>query len=131
MKDGNDLKLAQAEQRLKTILESFRLALSAEDFKALLPSDTVTTLTGMTEKGLERRRALGLGPPFVHVGRLVRYPITELAKWLLEGDAESGPTLLLPGESISMSPRRRDVALQVLVSAIEVLDLRGELSADG
>ena len=38
--------------------------------------------TGISRRNWERKRIRGDGPPFVKIGRLVRYPVSELDAWL-------------------------------------------------
>jgi len=38
--------------------------------------------TGISRRNWERKRIRGDGPPFVKIGRLVRYPVAELDAWL-------------------------------------------------
>jgi hypothetical protein len=37
-----------------------------------------------SERKLERHRLVGDGPPFVKIGAAIRYPLSELEKWLAE-----------------------------------------------
>jgi predicted DNA-binding transcriptional regulator AlpA len=37
-----------------------------------------------SERKLERHRLMGDGPPFVKIGAAIRYPLSELEKWLTE-----------------------------------------------
>jgi hypothetical protein len=61
-------------------------------FRALTPLSTIALLTPRetakhlrcTERTLERHRLIGDGPPFVKIGALVRYPLSELEKWLAD-----------------------------------------------
>lgn len=47
----------------------------------LTPRETAKHLR-TTERTLERRRLTGDGPPYVKIGALIRYPLSELEKWL-------------------------------------------------
>jgi predicted DNA-binding transcriptional regulator AlpA len=38
--------------------------------------------TGLSQSTLEKRRLYGGGPPFLKLGRLVRYRISDLDRWL-------------------------------------------------
>jgi hypothetical protein len=49
----------------------------------LTPRETAKHLR-CTERTLERHRLIGDGPPFVKIGALVRYPLSELEKWLAD-----------------------------------------------
>lgn len=43
-------------------------------------------LLGLTVKSLEARRARGNGPPFVRIGRLIRYLRSAVLAWIERGD---------------------------------------------
>jgi hypothetical protein len=49
----------------------------------LTPRETTQYLR-CSERKLERHRLVGDGPPFVKFGGTVRYPLSELEKWLAE-----------------------------------------------
>ena len=48
----------------------------------LLPQRTVAERLGVTARTIERWRAEGAGPPFLKVGRGVRYDESDLSAWL-------------------------------------------------
>ena len=50
---------------------------------ALLNQSQVSKFLGTTEKFLEARRVRGGGPPFVRVGRLVRYRPDDLENFIV------------------------------------------------
>lgn len=52
------------------------------------PDDAARYLS-LTRRGMEDMRARGVGPKFHKVGRVVRYNITDLDRWLITGG--SGP----------------------------------------
>jgi hypothetical protein len=57
---------------------------------ASTPTSTIVLLTPRetakhlrcSERKLERHRLVGDGPPFVKIGAAIRYPLSELEKWL-------------------------------------------------
>jgi predicted DNA-binding transcriptional regulator AlpA len=49
----------------------------------LTPRETAEHLR-CSERKLERHRLVGDGPPFVKIGTAIRYPLSELEKWLAE-----------------------------------------------
>ena len=61
-------------------------------FGASTPTSTIVLLTPRetakhlrcSERKLERHRLVGDGPPFVKIGAAIRYPLSELEKWLAE-----------------------------------------------
>jgi predicted DNA-binding transcriptional regulator AlpA len=65
---------------------------SAAYFRAPTPMSTIVLLTPRetakhlrcSERKLERHRLVGDGPPFVKIGAAIRYPLSELEKWLAE-----------------------------------------------
>ena len=42
----------------------------------------VEEVTGLRVKTLQRWRYLNQGPPFVRLGRCIRYPVDSLRKWI-------------------------------------------------
>jgi len=48
----------------------------------LLPQQTVAARLGVTARTIERWRTEGAGPPFLKVGRGVRYDEADLSAWL-------------------------------------------------
>lgn len=61
----------------------------------LLSQDAVAELLGVTVRTVERWREEGSGPPFVKIGRGVRYDERDLIAWLAErrhrSTSESNP----------------------------------------
>ena len=55
--------------------------------KISLTETEVAELTGLKVKTLQRWRFLNRGPRFVRLGRCVRYPVTDLRRWI---DAQAG-----------------------------------------
>jgi predicted DNA-binding transcriptional regulator AlpA len=53
-----------------------------EDKVRLLTERDVATLIGFSVFWLQRTRLIGGGPPFIKLGRSVRYPAARLAEWL-------------------------------------------------
>jgi hypothetical protein len=54
----------------------------------LTPRETAKHLR-CSERKLERHRLVGDGPPFVKIGTAVRYPLSELEKWLADNTRRS------------------------------------------
>lgn len=54
------------------------------DFVAPVDTAGAATLIGMAEKTLENMRSRGDGPPFLKIGRLVRYDPRDLEAWKAE-----------------------------------------------
>lgn len=52
------------------------------DPDSLLDQSRVAEILGTTTKFLEARRVRGGGPPFIRVGRLVRYRRSDVIAWL-------------------------------------------------
>lgn len=50
-----------------------------------LTASETAALLGLTVKSLEARRARGNGPPFVRMGRLIRYLRSEVLAWIEGG----------------------------------------------
>jgi len=55
----------------------------------LLPPKAVRDRTGLAVQTLANWRSLRVGPPWVKVGRLVRYPEDRLDDWLAEHASSS------------------------------------------
>jgi len=51
-------------------------------YQRLLKEREVADLTGLSLRGLQQKRTEGGGPPFVRIGRTVRYPYDDLIQWL-------------------------------------------------
>ena len=47
-----------------------------------LSQKEVEELTGIAQGTLENWRCYGRGPSYVHLGRLVRYPVADLKEWM-------------------------------------------------
>lgn len=54
------------------------------DMERLLTSHDVAALTGFSSGTIENWRYIGKGPPWIRVGRSVRYPENLLADWIKE-----------------------------------------------
>jgi predicted DNA-binding transcriptional regulator AlpA len=54
------------------------------EIATLLTSRELAKRFGCSERKLERHRLVGDGPPFVKIGAAIRYPVSELEKWLAE-----------------------------------------------
>jgi predicted DNA-binding transcriptional regulator AlpA len=60
------------------------MASQTEMLKLLTPEQVAEKLAVASARTLESWRARGQGPPFIRVGRLVRYRVVELDRWLTE-----------------------------------------------
>jgi predicted DNA-binding transcriptional regulator AlpA len=55
----------------------------------LLTSRRLAELLDCSERTLERRREEGDGPPYVKIGGVIRYPLSELERWLADNTRRS------------------------------------------
>jgi len=51
-------------------------------YQKLLKEREVANLTGLSVRGLQQKRTDGGGPPFVRIGRTIRYPYDDLIQWV-------------------------------------------------
>jgi hypothetical protein len=80
--------LLRENDELKTRLRNYL----RDYLGASTPTSTIVLLTARetakhlrcSERKLERHRLVGDGPPFVKIGAAIRYPLSELEKWLAE-----------------------------------------------
>ena len=72
----------------------------------LTPRETAKHLR-CSERKLERHRLVGDGPPFAKIGVAIRYPLSELEKWLAERTQRS------TSETGALCSRRRRKAAEV------------------
>lgn len=59
------------------------------EYDELLNQESVAKIINTTTKFLEARRCRGGGPPFIRVGRLVRYRRSDLDEWIESKRMES------------------------------------------
>jgi excisionase family DNA binding protein len=86
MSDGGLLNSAASIEGLRASIEDLR------DYLRATPMSTIVLLTPReaakhlrcSERTLERHRLVGDGPPFVKIGASIRYPLSELEKWLAD-----------------------------------------------
>ena len=89
--------------------------LMREYLRAPTPMSTIVLLTPRetakhlrcSERKLERHRLVGDGPPFAKIGAAIRYPLSELEKWLAERTQRS------TSETGALCSRRRRKAAEV------------------
>jgi hypothetical protein len=89
--------------------------LMREYLRAPTPMSTIVLLTPRetakhlrcSERKLERHRLVGDGPPFAKIGAAIRYPLSELEKWLTERTQRS------TSETGALGSRRRRKAAEV------------------
>ena len=87
MSHGGSLDSAASIEGLRASIEGLR-----DYLRAPTPTSTIVLLTPRetakhlrcSERKLERHRLVGDGPPFVKIGAAIRYPLSELEKWLAE-----------------------------------------------
>ncbi len=60
--------------------------ISPTDRQVYLTAAEVSALTGFSRKTLERYRSLRRGPPFLKIGRSVRYRLADVTAWLEAGE---------------------------------------------
>jgi hypothetical protein len=78
LRDEND----ELKTRLSNYLRDYLGAPTPMSTIVLLtPRETAKHLR-CSERKLERHRLVGDGPPFVKIGAAIRYPLSELEKWL-------------------------------------------------
>jgi excisionase family DNA binding protein len=53
-----------------------------DEQELLLTTQQVSELVGLSKDTLNRLRLKGGGPPFVHMGRAVRYKLSEVYAWM-------------------------------------------------
>lgn len=70
-----------SEAWMQGLRDYFRAPTPMSSIVLLTPRETAKHLR-CTERTLERHRLIGDGPPFVKIGASVRYPVSELEKWL-------------------------------------------------
>ena len=78
--------LLRENDELKTGLRNYL----RDYLSASTPTSTIVLLTTRetakhlrcSDRKLERHRLVGDGPPFVKIGAAIRYPLSELEKWL-------------------------------------------------
>lgn len=74
------------------------------ELPALLTQDQAAAYLGMTGPALAQRRTRGDGPPYVKVGKFIRYRATDIDAWL-------SAHLINPEQvditSLTLPPRRR------------------------
>lgn len=76
--------LLRENDELKTRLRNYLgLSTPTSIIVLLTPRETAKHLR-CSERKLERHRLVGDGPPFVKIGAAIRYPLSELEKWLAE-----------------------------------------------
>lgn len=56
----------------------------SHELPALLTTEQTAPLLGLTAEALDCRRKRQQGPPFVRIGRLVRYRPADVAAWVDE-----------------------------------------------
>jgi excisionase family DNA binding protein len=66
-----------------------RGVLRSKGDERLLTTEEVAERLGIAKKTLEAWRVRGVGPPFCHVGRLVRYRPAAVSAWLVEREVQS------------------------------------------
>ena len=59
-----------------------RIAMSMMDDAALLSEKDAARLLSMSHRTLQAWRSAGLGPPYIKLGRSIRYPKGELLAWI-------------------------------------------------
>jgi predicted DNA-binding transcriptional regulator AlpA len=57
-------------------------ATSTDTIEPLWDARKVAKITGRKESTLEKDRALGSGPPFIKIGRSIRYRPSDVRAWL-------------------------------------------------
>lgn len=69
-------------EELAAALTELERAPEPEELPDSLSEADVAAYTGLSRSTLANWRSAGIGPPFVHVGRMVRYGRDELQAWL-------------------------------------------------
>lgn len=63
------------------------------EFPTLLTQQELCTYLGKSEAWAERARLEGSGPPFIKIGRAVRYSAADVLGWLSENQRTSTATV--------------------------------------
>jgi hypothetical protein len=79
----SDGDLPNSDAWMQGLRDYFRAPTPMSTIVLLTPRETAKHLR-CTERTLERHRLIGDGAPFVKIGASVRYPLSELEKWLAD-----------------------------------------------